>query len=523
MLPYAKGFGYALDFVAAVILFPVCRTFLRLLYNYSTQDQTATSRALRSVLYLFPLDKALHFHEKCGAVILFLSFGHSFAHLVNAGLKFPQVIAFYGWSPLISGFLLWVCIFFMFPATVPVVKRGQFEIFWYSHQLLWAFLILNLIHGRNTLGPHYYFAFILPGTIYVMEVIYREYSAYQSVSIVSITNMKNNVLSVEFSKSAFPGGYLEGQYCYIQCPKIAPRQWHPFTISSAPGDPTVTLHIKIQGKDSWTKSLLEYFTYLGPKNASYFELADSGANGVQIGKVLGPSGERMLRVYGPHSAPTQHAPEYTTDIIVGSGIGVTPVSATMQQTVFYRWKYNIGDSNPDHAYFAWVCNYNEIETFRWMIRTIKECQDEVYDLRLKNPDSMGTKNFEVHIWITSIPEDVKPPGNIEVDDDIGYWGRPRKPTGGVAKAPEQYSEIEIYKTMLYPPKGNPAELGDIRIYNGRPKWDTLFTTVSQRHLACKIGVAFCGNPRIGEDLKEMCTKYTNPAANQIFTLHKENF
>lgn len=521
-VPYAKGFGYGLDMTCAIIVLPVCRTFIRALYDASTQNQTTSSRFIRAILWLFPLDKALHFHEKLGFLILFFSFGHSFSHLINAGLRWPQVIAFYGWSPLLSGFLLWVVIFFMFPATPRNVKAGQFEIFWYSHQLFWLFFILNLIHGRNTLGPNYWKWFILPGAIYMAERIYREYSAYQTVSIVSITNMKNNVISIEFSKAAFPNGYLEGQYCYIQCPSISRGQWHPFTISSAPGDPTVTLHIKILGKNSWTRQLADYFAFMGPKNASYFELADVGAGGVQIGKTTGPSGERMLVVYGPHSAPTQHCPEYPVDIIAGSGIGVTPVSATMQQIVFYRWKYNIGDSNPDHAYFAWVCNYNELEYFRWMVRTVKECQDEVFDLRLKSPDTMGVKTFEVHIYLTSAPETMKPQ-TVEVDDDIGFWGRPRKPNKGVQKAPEQFSEVEIYEAMLNCPKGKPTIIGDIHIYNGRPKWEELFRTVSERHLASNVGVAFCGNPKIGDDLQKNCREFTRPDANQFFVLHKENF
>jgi len=262
---------------------------------------------------------------------------------------------------------------------------------------------------------------------------------------------------------------------------------------------------------------------MGKRGASYFELADSGASGITVGKTTGPMGERMLVVYGPHSAPTQHVPEYGVALIVGSGIGVTPVSSTMQEIVYYRWRYNIGDSNPDHAYFVWVCNYTEISTFRWMIRIIKEAHDRVWDMRAKQPDSMNAKTFEVHIWVTSVPKDAKDPGYIEVDDDIGFWGQPRKPDMGVEKAPEVNSELEIYSTMLFPPEKEPAILGDIRIYNGRPQWDDLFKTIQPRHAAMDVGVAFCGNPRIGDDLREMCRKYSNPGGNQTFRLHKENF
>lgn len=46
-----------LDFNCAIILIPVCRTFIRYLYDLSTQSQTATQKLLRTVLQVFPLDK----------------------------------------------------------------------------------------------------------------------------------------------------------------------------------------------------------------------------------------------------------------------------------------------------------------------------------------------------------------------------------------------------------------------------------------------------------------------------------
>ena len=36
-----------------------------------------------------------------------------------------------------------------------------------------------------------------------------------------------------------------GQYLYLNIPCLAPSEWHPFTISSAPSDGKVTCHIKM--------------------------------------------------------------------------------------------------------------------------------------------------------------------------------------------------------------------------------------------------------------------------------------
>jgi NADPH oxidase len=521
-LPTARVGGSGMNIAYSLILLPVSRTFLRQLYDFSTQNQGIIAKFVRSILWIFPLDKALHFHEKIAYLGLFYAFVHSFAHLVNASLAWDQVVIFYGWSPLISGFVLWVLIYLLYPATPRNTKSGHFELFWYSHQVLWVFFALCIIHGRDTIGPNYWRYIIVPGSIYVLERLYRLFSAYQTVPLISVTNMQNKVLSIEFDKCVFPGGYKEGQYLFLQCPAVSRGQWHPFTISSAPDDPTVTLHIKVGGPKTWTRQVLDYLVLYGPKNASYFELAETSPGGVKLGKTIGPKGERILRVYGPHAAPTEHCPEYQVDIIVGSGIGVTPVSSTMQEILYHRWRFNVGYSFPDHAYFCWVCAHAEIESFRWMIRIVKEAQDQMNELRLKNEYLINGKTFEVHIWVTSKPDDYTLK-SYKIEDEDGFWGRRRHRDFNVEKLPSVFEEVDLMNLMLDPPKGPPTILGDIRVYNGRPKWDTIFEQVARRHPGISCGVCFCGNPRIADDLGHMCVKHTVPEKRQIFVLHKENF
>jgi NAD(P)H-flavin reductase len=522
MFPWAKGFAYCLNFNLVIIVIPVCRTFIRILYDTSIQASGFGGRVLRKVLWFFPLDRALRFHEKTGVIVLICSFGHSLAHLIDAGLEWKNVLSRFGWSPLISGFILWIVMFFMFPGVMPQIRKGQFEIFWYSHQLFWLFFGLVIIHYRTNFNLKFAAAFSFSGGIYILERIYRKYAAYHPAKIISITNMHQKVLSIEFCKSVFSKGYLEGQYCFICCPFVSKSQWHPFTISSAPGEETVTLHIKVYDSNSWTRKLLDYLTFMGPPKASYFEFADSGPSGIEFGKRYGPRGEDMLLVYGPFAAPTQHFQEYPVDIVIGSGIGITPVSATMQQLVFHRWKNNLGDSNPQHAYFVWICSHKELPYFTWMMRTVKECQDYIDHLRSKNPYDMEHKTFQIDIFVTSTPHGENAfvlDEAAAVQDDIGFWGRPRK-----CHVASSISELSIYKAMLNPPKGlSPTVLGDVRIFRGRPTWDNLFSQVAGEHQGSRIGVMFCGNPTIGTELRVKCAQYSKTKLGCQFYLHKEIF
>jgi hypothetical protein len=95
-----------------------------------------------------------------------------------------------------------------------------------------------------------------------------------------------------------------------------------------------------------------------------------------------------------NSAPTQHIGEYSTVMVVGAGIGATPVSSTLKSIVFHKWRVNVGECFPQHAYFVWVCAHRDIDAFRWLIRTIKEAQDEIVHMRANNAAQMASKTCQ---------------------------------------------------------------------------------------------------------------------------------
>jgi len=206
-------------------------------------------------------------------------------------------------------------------------------------------------------------------------------------------------------------------------------------------------------------------------------------------------------------------------MVIGAGIGVTPVAATMKSVVFHRWKYFIGKAFPDHAYFYWVCGFGDIDAFRWFIKVIKDAQDEVVHMRQTNATSMATKTFEVHIWITSVPKDCKPIDFV-VDDEIGFWGVPRD-DDKVDKHRANFTEEDIYRVMKCPAKH--TQLEDVHIYSGRPDWDPKYDAVAKRHPNGDVGVCFCGNPFIAKDLAKACHHASHGRKDGIFVLHKENF
>lgn len=520
--PIAKGFGALLNLNCSLILLPVLRTLIRYLYNRSTSDQGFVASMLRGILFFIPLDENLTFHKLIAQVIMGATIAHTAVHYVNFAIR-PNAVLFLfkGAWPLVSGGIVCFCMFFIYTAAFDNTRKGQFEIFWYTHHVFLLFFVFLFTHGANGLNPGYWRFIIAPGALYLLERLLRIYRANERVVVLSCTIM-DDVFSLEFAKEGvFASPYKEGQYVFLNSPPISLMEWHPFTISSAPEEKTVTVHIRVSGEGSWTRELAAYVAAMGPRGKPFFALDRQGPQGKLLGKILGPDGKHMLCVDGPHSAPTQHVSEYSVAMIVGAGIGATPVSATLKSVVFHRWKYFIGECFPDHAFFMWVCAHRDIDAFRWLIRNIKDAQDEVIHMRANNAAGMASKTFEFHIWVTSVPKGTKP---IDViigeEDQIGFWGVPRE-DAKVEKVRANWDEADLYKQMKCPAAH--TQLGDVHVWDGRPQWNPRFKDVAGRHPTGDIGLTFCGNEMIADDLKKQCFLHNQTRTKGFFKLHKENF
>jgi predicted ferric reductase len=282
--------------------------------------------------------------------------------------------------PKVTGTLLLIVLILMIPATHQNIKRGQFEIFWFTHNLWPVFAALCFFHGNNWWGPNYWKFFLFPGGLYVLERIYREVSRRVPARLKSVTIMDNpKVCSLAFCKAGpfeplMQNGvevpaHREGQYAYICCPHVSEFEWHPMTISAAPHEEYVTFHIRVQGPKSWTAQMTQYMMDLAG-NAVYKE--HSELNGKKEGRTLGIDGKPLFLIDGPHSAPTQHLTQYQDVMVCATGIGITPLAATLKSVVHGIWPRSSGMAYPSNANFYWVCSYQDVPSFKWFLRTIRE-------------------------------------------------------------------------------------------------------------------------------------------------------
>ncbi|XP_037077900.1 LOW QUALITY PROTEIN: NADPH oxidase 5-like [Pollicipes pollicipes] len=264
----ARACGQTLNFTCAFIIAVMLRNVITF----------ARSHGLGSFL---PLDEHIYFHKMAGMFVFVYSVVHTFAHLCNLALNVvppdgplsalnsgnftyaewlltmrPRRFGLVPGLANPSGVALMLILAVMVICSQPFVrKRGNFEVFYWTHLLYVPFFALLILHA-----PNFWKWVILPGVIYVVERAVRfvrtrmgHGRAFISSGILLPSKVTHLVIKRPANLDYHPGDYI-----FVNIPVIAKYEWHPFTISSAPEQhDTLWLHIRAAG--GWTNRLYDYF------------------------------------------------------------------------------------------------------------------------------------------------------------------------------------------------------------------------------------------------------------------------
>ncbi|CAH8383918.1 unnamed protein product [Eruca vesicaria subsp. sativa] len=506
----AKGSAETLKFNMALILLPVCR---------NTITWLRTNSKLGSVV---PFDDNINFHKVIAFGIAIGIGLHAISHLAcdfprllhAKYVEYEAVKKFFGderpenywwfvkgtdgWTGVTMVVLMVIAYalaqswFRRNRANLPkTLKRlTGFNAFWYSHHLFVIVYVLLIVHGYFIyLSKEWYekttwMYLAVPTILYACERLVRLFrSGSKAVTILKVAVYPGNVLSLYMSK---PKGfkYTSGQYIYVNCPDVSPLQWHPFSITSASGDDFLSIHIRTLG--DWTSQLKCLFSKVcQPPSTSQSELfiVDRGqANITRFPKLL---------IDGPYGAPAQDYRNYDVLLLVGLGIGATPLISILrdvlnnikkQKSVEEGTSHNIHRSNTKRAYFYWVTR--EQGSLEWF----SEVMNEVAEY-----DSEGI--IELYNYCTSVYEE------------------------GDARS----ALITMLQSLHHAKSGIDIVSGTrVRTHFARPDWRSVFKHVAVNHVNQRVGVFYCGKSCIIGELKGLAQDFSRKTSTK-FEFHKENF
>lgn len=484
--PIARSAALVLHVDVALILLPVCRSVI----------SAARQTPLNGVV---PFDKNIAFHKLTGWSIVLFSFLHTFAHWNNfARLARANNLGFVGWleanfltGPGWTGYIMLICLCLMAFTAVDRFKKANFERFWYTHHLFVVFFLFWSFHGAfcmikpdrppfcNSIGVFWKF-WVAGGMIYLVERTLREVRGRHKTFISKVIEHPSNVVEIQIKKEHTTT--RAGQYIFLCCPEVSIWQYHPFTLTSAPEEDYISVHIRMTG--NFTKALGKTLGCNIDKKDDKETMAKKARRESRIIGIdkdtkedCDPAIRRVLpRLYidGPFGSASEDVFKYEVAVLVGAGIGVTPF-ASILKSIWYRSNYPQTKTRLHKVYFFWICrDFGSFEWFRSLLLAI-EAQDIGHLI-------------EIHTYLTAKirPDDAT---NIMIND-----ANAEKDAITGLKAPTNF---------------------------GRPNWDSAFKSIRSIHRPADIGVFFCGPKALGSTLHVKCNQYSEPGCS--FVWGKENF
>lgn len=341
------------------LLWPVCRNFL------------VNVRLVPGLWRVIPFDDRILFHKVAAWALLFCTLVHVVAHLYNYSQYSTADTAIWAKSvlgkhsgldpqpaywevalktlPGLTGHGMLLTMGIAYALVIPSVNQRCwggpcFNGFWYSHKLLLLFLAMFIAHGtREWLETSYTWLWcIFPLTIYFVQEVRRWCRPSRHARVLEARVLKGGVVNLVFEKPAFLRNFKAGMYLNLKVPRLSKFEWHPFTISSAPSDEFITLHIRACG--DWTNALLKLVERTDTPDDSANrpdqaqcpgQPADDGPN--RGGGCPGQERSQMLasqfamELDGPYGAPSEAFLEYQVVMLVGAGIGVTPFLSVIRE------------------------------------------------------------------------------------------------------------------------------------------------------------------------------------------------
>ena len=491
-LPIAKGFGQTNKLILALILLPISRntvTYMR-------------ATPLRHVLYF---NDAITVHQILGWLGLVSMAGHTIAHIVDyvhetarsrsglwaaANPHEPQPTAASACSTqvVITGLIMWAVILIAYPFAVSLPRSftsrwerlsnsvsavpacgvlANHNWFYATHHLFVAFYVALILHPKPAIPNEYHEWLVsdtwvwvgLPVLIYVTERLVRGWRHYfWQVKVLAVKPMSGHVLEVKLSK---PQGFsaVAGQYILLRCPQVSLFEWHPFSLTSAPQDPCLMVHIAAAG--DWSRQLYAlYEVKLASSNGVAFEFP-------------------QLIVDGPFGAPTQDHKHFQTLLLVGAGIGITPMVGVLKSLLAEHHAVVSASSDLEEG----QAGSQDRCIVYWSVRDEGQmawCTETLQDVLSR--DAQGY--LQVHVHVT---------GRSESFPSGSPHGHRLKQAGS-----------EILLTW------------------GRPVWPDVFARLASGGEHSVIGVFFCGPQQMANELR-MVSRMVSQSTSTRFVFHQEHF
>ncbi|XP_025152426.1 dual oxidase 2 [Harpegnathos saltator] len=370
-LTITRGAASAMMFTYSTLLFMMCHNTITILRTTVLQ-------------FYIPFDSAIEMHKyiACWAlaftVLHIIGHGFNFYHIstqtaddllclfrnyFHATHELPK-FHYWCWGTMtgITGVFLTFVTGLIFICSLSMVRKTFYNWFSFVHSLYPVFYILMVLHGSGRLvqEPYFHYFFLGPIILFILDKVVTVTRTRIEIPILKADILPSGVTCLIFPKP-LNFQYKSGQWIRIACPALQTNEYHPFTLSSAPHETSLSIHVRAVGP--WTTNIRDKLEQCTMSNENL----------------------PVIHIDGPYGEGHQDWDKYEVAIMVGGGIGVTPFASILKDIVF-RSNHNVNFSCKK-VYFLWVTRTQK--QFEWMVDILRD---------LEKTDAKNI--ISIHIFIT---------------------------------------------------------------------------------------------------------------------------
>eukprot|EP00250_Pteridium_aquilinum_P020333 c24786_g1_i1 orf=522-2951(+) len=285
-----------------------------------------------------PYENAIKYHTWLSVLTLFMLSLHSIGYIVYYVLSHTakEIIRWEAAAEscsVVAGLVAWIVGLIMWASSLSCVRRRWYEVFFGVHHLYIVFVIFWLYHVIWTVH-----LFIIPCLLFAIDRFLRMVQSRQLVDVLSARIMESGSIELKIARNDSKGiAYHALSSWYLKCPSLSRLlkfQWHFFSVISAGMDEEKSLSIVIKPLGKWTKNLREQVLESTKGASARCPFSFKAA------------------VEGPYGDESDFFLRYNVIVLVGGGIGVTPLLAILQDIL---WRKRLEEENLPSSIHLYHC------------------------------------------------------------------------------------------------------------------------------------------------------------------------
>lgn len=320
-----------------------------------------------------PFEQAIRYHVWLGHLTMLLFSLHGICYVISWAIHGRLIHKLLEWKnvgvanlagviSLLAGLCMWI-------TSLPGVRRLNFELFFYTHQLYVVFVVFLALHVGD-----FIFSFAAGAIfLFMLDRFLRFFQSRRTVEVLSARSFPCGTLELVLSKPANLH-YNALSWIFLQVRELSWLQWHPYSVSSSPRDGKNHLAILIKVLGDWTAKLEGRIPTDDEKESEKEPLLQS-------------SSRLTVSVEGPYGHESSHHLTYENLVLIAGGIGISPFLAILSDVL-----HRINEGTP--------CLPKNIVII-WAVKTSNELPLlQTVDMESICPKFSDSLNLEILTYVT---------------------------------------------------------------------------------------------------------------------------